>query len=311
MPAHAGRTAAAAAAAIAGEAVVLLAAFSTDVPPAAVLVLHALTLAVVGTILLVGRSADEDTAVPAMVFFAIAVAGPAGAVAALASLPFQGALGRGPATLEDWYDRLANAGSSTPSAALLDRIASGRVQRPEAPLPQNYLQVIENGTLEERQRALGLIARQFHPDYAPVLEAALRSPEPVVRVQASAVVARVREDLKSRMAKFAFGGGPIATGSALKTVSELQSLQSCALLDGTLRGRCRDHLHAILARLLAGNRSVTRAVSRADRGGLAAIETYLIREQRFKDLRVGRRVARITSGSALRLRRLPLRSSAA
>ncbi len=291
------RTAAAAAAAVAGEAAVLLAAFSADVSLPAVLALHALTLAVVAAILYGGRSAGEDTAVPVMVFLAVAVAGPAGAVAALAALPFEGALGRGEETLEDWYRRLSSAGSPTPSAALLDRIASGRVQRPQAPLPQNYLDVIEKGTLDERQRALGLIARQFHPDYAPVLEAALRSPEPVVRVQASAVVARVREDLKARVSKFAEGDSASGLAAALKSVSELQSLQRCALLDTSVRGRCRDLAYGILERLLGESRNVAGAVSRADRAGLAAIEAYLIRQERFRDLRVARRVGKITSGS--------------
>lgn len=298
------RTAAAAALGVAGEAAVLLGAFSTDVSIAMIIGLHLMTLAAVSAVLLLRRHPGNDETMAILTLVIIAVAGPAGAIAALASLPFAGASDRGRDTLAAWYRRLSGAGRVTPSAAMLDRIASGRVQRPDAPTPENFLHIVATGSLEQRQRALGLIARQFHPDYAPVLDAALRSSEPVVRVQASAVVARVREDLKARVARLASQAESGDRRAALRRVSELSALATCTLVESAERARCARLIEEALSELLKQDGDIVGTAVMADRLAQAAVETFLIRHQKFRELRVARRAGAIASRPGIRIRRL-------
>ncbi len=300
--------------ALAGEAVVLLLSFSSDVALTMTFALHLVVVAALAIFLFTGRERGSDLSMPAVILLVVMVAGPAGAAVALAALPFyerSGATtGATSAVLKDWYERLASAGRHAPATEIYDRITSGRVPRLEQPAPLNFLHVIECGTLDQRQKALGMIARHFHPEYTPVLEAALKSPEPVVRVQAAAVVAHVKANVKQRIrgltSEFKEGFGP----AALMRVSELQSLQGCALVEKREQVLCRDTARGILERTLATGSDIAAVVSRTDESAAAAIERYLLNTSRYKDLRVLRRVRGILNRGAFRLRRHAARRAA-
>ncbi|MEQ1716061.1 MAG: hypothetical protein ABL907_08780 [Hyphomicrobium sp.] len=298
-----GREAAAAAVAVAGEALVVLLAFSADVDLAAVLMLHAGVAGLCAALLLARREPGTDLTLAVIILLLVAVAGPAGAVAALAALPFAGNAATDRDVLDAWYDRLASAGRPSAVALMCDRILSGRVQRLDHATPANYLETIASGSLDQRQRALGLIAREFHPDYAPVLDAALRSPEPVVRVQAAAVVARVRDDLKKRIERLATPRTGLSLTEALALAGDLGALKTCPLVEPAHQARCHAAQKELLEKVFAGGRDMRVAASRADPPARAAIETFLIAGQRFSDLRVLRRVAGVVSGSRRRIRR--------
>ncbi len=178
--------------------------------------------------------------------------------------------------LKEWYERLASAGRPAPATQLHDRITSGRVPRLETPAPLNFMYVIERGNLDERQKALGLIARNFHPDYTPVLEAALKSPEPVVRVQAAAVVAHVKANLKTRIKKLTSEGKDASGPSALMRIGELQALQVCALVEKREQVLCHDTALGILERSLAAGSDIAFVASQTDAGAAAGIERFLL-----------------------------------
>lgn len=299
------REAAAAAFALAGEGIVVLLAFSADVPLAAVIAVHAAVTLACASILFFRREQGGDLSLAFIVLLLVALAGPAGALAMLAALPFSGNLASGPQVIAAWYERLAHAGRPSPVTETFNRIASGRVHRLDARAPADFLGVIASGTLEERQRALGLIARQFHPDYSPVLDAALRSPEPVVRVQAAAVVARVREDLKAKVAELVRGEDATMAKTALINAGQLQALQGCALVAPVQQAQCRDAVRRLLRQALSRGEDLLGVVRGADRDALSAIETFLIQERRYKDLRVLRRLRGSVAGSLRRVRRRP------
>ncbi len=299
--------------ALAGEAVVLLLSFSSDVALTMTLALHLVVVAALAIFLFSGRERGSDLSMPAVILLVVMVAGPAGAAVALAALPFyerSGATKGATGILKDWYERLASAGRHAPATEIYDRITSGRVPRLEQPAPLNFLNVIECGTLDQRQKALGMIARHFHPEYTTVLEAALKSPEPVVRVQAAAVVAHVKANLKQRIRRltteFKEGFGP----AALMRISELQSLQGCALVEKREQVLCRDIARGILERTLATGSDIAAVGSQTDERAAAAIERYFLNTSRYKDLRVLRRVRGILKRGAFRLRRNTARRAA-
>lgn len=299
-----GREALGAALAVAGEAIVVLLAASQDIPSAVPLILHVAVVAVMATALLKDRPAKADPTVSYIMLLVTAVSGPAGAVASLCALPFVGHAGAGPEILEAWYDRLSSAGGVRPETAVHDRIAAGRVLDWQAPMPHNFLDVIVNGTLADKQEALGLMARTFHTDFAPALQAALRSPEPVVRVQASAVVARVRADLKARV-KSLIGSEPTTTPKqAVRTAALLSRYGACALVDRADQERCRAAATRLLQHALVSGHDVVCAATAAKPGDAREIEAFLIDARRFKDLRVARRIHDLARNSGYRVRRI-------
>lgn len=304
--------------ALVGEAAVLYVGLSSDDALPITLALHAVIVASVAIVLFTGRERGSDLSMAATILLLVMVAGPAGAAAALAAVLFHGgrsanpdAAGRAPnGILEDWYERLASAGRPAQATLIHDRITSGRVPRLDTPAPLNFLHVIEHGTLDERQKALGLIARQFHPDYTPVLEAALKSQEPVVRVQAAAVVAHVKANLKTRIKRLAVDGREASGPDALKRISELQALQGCALVEKPEQLVCQDIADGILERSLVSGTDFTAVATQTDAGADGAIERYLLEAGRYRDLRVLRRVRRIAKRRVLRLRRHERRQAA-
>ena len=297
--------------ALAGEAAILYIGMTSDDALSFTLALHAVVVAGVAIFLFTGRERGRDLSLAATILLLVMVAGPAGAAVALAAALFFAGSGADPDAagkapnkiLKDWYERLASAGRPAHATQIYDRIASGRVPRLNTPAPLNFLHVIEHGTLDERQKALGLIARQFHPDYTPVLEAALKSPEPVVRVQAAAVVAHVKANLKTRIKRLAIDGKEASGRQALMRISELQALQGCALVDKPEQRVCHDIAHGILERSLVSGTDFTTVATQTDAGADAAMERYLLKAGRYRDLRVLRRVRRIAKRRVLRLRR--------
>lgn len=299
-----GREARGAAIAVSGEAIVALLAASRDVPVAVSLLLHVIVVTIMAAVLLRGRPPETDPTVSYIMLLVTAVSGPAGAIASLCALPFVGQAGAGPEVLEAWYDRLSAAGGVAPHTAIHDRIAAGRVLDWQAPPPQNFLNVILNGTLADKQEALGLMARTFHTDFAPALKASLRSPEPVVRVQASAVVARVRGDLKVRIKLLTGSDAAIPRAETLRSAAELARYAGCPLVDKADRERCRSAASRLFKLALSPGSGVFNSVAAGAGTEQREIETFLMKSRRYKDFRVARRVHRLISRGPYRVRRL-------
>jgi hypothetical protein len=296
--------------AFAGEAVVVVLAFSAQVPLAATLSLHAAVAAIVAVILFRARGADEDTTVAALMCMVIAIAGPAGAAASLAALAFVDRAGAGPDVLDAWYTRLANASNADASTELTDRVVAGRVLRTDAPPPENFEDIIAHGSLADRQAALGLMARHFHTDYAPALQAALRSQEPVVRVQAAAVVARVRTDLKSRLKGLLAVRNGGSAQRAVSAAAELIDLASCSFVDRADAERCWAAASQTLQTSLGTSQDVLAAAAKANSQTAPLIERYLVTSGRFNEFRLSRRVHNLVLGRRYRVRMLRPRLAA-
>lgn len=282
-------------------------------PPAAVIAIHMAIVAGTWLILFSGRPASQDATIAAVLLLLVLVAGPVGATAAAAMLPFAAKRAERREILQAWYRRLANAGGVEPATALHDRVVAGRVLRLDTHPPQKFLDVIARGSLSERQTALGLMARQFHPDFAPALQAALRSEEPVVRVQAAAVVARVRAGVKSQIAKLSSDHGPnkSAAPDRLARASSLLALANCALLEESDARTARMAAERMFGELLASSRDAANAAFHAAPESADAIERYLSDSGRLKEFRVARRIREIEGQGRHRIRWLATRSTVA
>ncbi len=98
--------------------------------------------------------------------------------------------------LEEWYERISHSTDVDKVTQFCDMVAVGRAINLGGPAPPSFSTVMQDGSLRDKQNALGLVARKFHPDYLPALQSALHSDQPVIRVQAAAVAAHVRDPIK-------------------------------------------------------------------------------------------------------------------
>ena len=177
------------------ETALFLWAASGRVPLSIVLGLHLVIVAVVAAMLGQSLRSGADGGFALMGVIGTLATGPFGALCA-ALLPVMSATqDSSVARLAAWYERIALSSEQDDFTQLSDRIAIGRAANLAAPTPLALMQEFQGGSTAIQQTALGVIARHFHPDYLPILKIALDSPEPVVRVQAAAVAARIRETL--------------------------------------------------------------------------------------------------------------------
>ncbi len=240
------------------------------------------------------ESRGEDVRLPLVLTLATIVAGPIGAVLSLVVLPFAGLRPAKAALLDAWYRRIAEAAAVAEAARVAADVATGRAIDISAPVPRAFADVMESGTLAERQTALGLIARKFHPEYSAALDAALKSPEPVVRVQAAAVAAKVRRELQARVQNLTdeAAGGHAQPGRAAAIAAELAASLGSGLLDENDRIRAAQALRALRPVAAEAGR-LAGAVPRDGRES-ALIEDELLAAGRFAELRDLRRRRRVT-----------------
>jgi hypothetical protein len=272
-----------------------------------VLALHAVVVLATGLVLLEGRSQSEDLTLAAISLLAILVTGPLGALAAFAMAALPAREVERAELLSGWYERLSQAGGVEPATAMHDRVAAGRVLMLDAAGPQRFVDVIDHGTLAERQTALGLMARNFHPDYAPALEAALRSAEPVVRVQAAAVVAHVRADLKTEIKSGALSlrdAAGLPAAERLRHAGRFDALARCSLVEAADRARCRETAGLFLQGALSRDGVLQASQSGAGAAASRALENFLLSTGRLKEFRVARRTGSLAAAKGYKLRRV-------
>ena len=290
--------------AAAGEILLSALVVSGGIHPSAVIAIHLAIVAWMWLILFSGCPASDDATIATVLLLLVLVAGPAGATAAAVMLPFAARRPERREILQAWYRRLADAGGVEPATAIHDRVVAGRVLRLDTKPPARFLDVIACGTLGERQTALGLMARQFHPDFAPALQAALRSSEPVVRVQAAAVVARVRADVKGQIASLISdrASNRCAARYRLARASSLQALANCSLLEESDARTARIAAQRMFGELLASPRAAANLAFGAAPESAVALERYLSDSGRLKEFRVARRIRDIESLGHYRIR---------
>jgi hypothetical protein len=109
--------------------------------------------------------------------------------------------------LENWYETIAPR--ATDAVTLVDKIIDGRLVRPESQLPRPFAELLQTGSMEEKQALLAYLAAAGNESVTQAaLEMALRSPDHRLRVQAAAVAAHTR----ARMRGQSMGASPLYGG---------------------------------------------------------------------------------------------------
>jgi len=289
------------------ELVTLVTVARLRLPPVWLVAFHLVVVTLLARWLLALIRAGRDIRLPQLLFLATLVSGPIGATLSLMALPFAARRAEPSPLLEAWYERIAQSVSVDAATRLSDNVAIGRTIDVATAPPLAFTTVIEQGSLAERQTALGLIARQFHPAYAPALSAALKSHEPVVRVQAAAVAARVRRDLQNRVQHLVASIDAMLQNAeaSLHAAAELESATSSALLGEVDRLCASAAAKRLRAAAASDLMSRPAAIGRRDRTAALALEDELLRAGRFEDFRIARRRRRLAEIGDFAVRPLP------
>ena len=301
------------AAAMSAEAVIFyLAARGAALPP-----LLAAHLALVAAMIVclqqsVRTGADGGYAVLAIV--ATLATGPFGAVGALMMSRLARRNVGNDRLLSAWYERIALSANQDQFTRLSDRVAIGRAANLAAPAPEPFVEMFKTGPIGSQQIALGLIARNFHSGYLPVLKIALDSPEPVIRVQAAAVAARIRGPLNvNAAAQFDRASDPtLPAAEALELAAELRAAINSGLLDAAEQTKAIGVHDALLARTFARLDATQRTVgpgahARPQKNGDdvdEAYATHLLANGRFAEFRAYRLAVRRPLSGRYRRRRV-------
>jgi hypothetical protein len=153
---------------------------------AAAVILHVIVVAVIGaSIELMRRRHGQVSPLLVLLALSTALMGPVGTIGTMLTCIVRNSASRESASFEEWYSGLfpeeVEVGERHAVEKLAENViaASGRVSI--GPL----LDVFSHGTRTQKQLAIGVLTRKFHPSFAPALRIALNDLDSAVRVQAA------------------------------------------------------------------------------------------------------------------------------
>lgn len=181
-----------------GEAALGYSVFAHPFGATTILAIHVASVGLAACALWFLRRRGDDCRLSVFAVFAMAAAGPLGAIAALLTFALHGLLRLRLRNVECRYDQLFPDLPETRAEALAREVAEGRlpVKPPDGVVP--FVDVMALGSFEQKQAAITRISARFRPEFAGALWRALSDPEPALRVQAATVTSRIEKDFDRR-----------------------------------------------------------------------------------------------------------------
>lgn len=175
----------------------LLAAWTMGIAPLAVTLAGHAALAT-GICLI--ASTRQDRTFPVVAGLSMLAMGPVGAIGAMI---LDMRLCRRPGTDDthgERYRRLQLPSEAKRAYPAYESVREGRAFEGHAERAGGFAAVLDGGGPTEKQALLGTISQRYHPDFLPILKAALTSDSAPVRVSAAAVFAKLRETHRKSIA---------------------------------------------------------------------------------------------------------------
>jgi len=273
------------------------------------LILHLALVALMAVLLWRTIRTGDDGGASLLATIGTLATGPFGAAGALLLSTLSSQDATSADRLSAWYRRIALSAEQDEFTRLSDRVAIGRSANLAAPSPESLSALFQSGPIGDQQTALGMIARAFHPGYLPMLKMALDSPEPVIRVQAAAVAARIRAPLVAQVtAMLESAAQPLLPpADVIEIAANLDAACQSGLLEEKMRFKAAGMREALLARTYARFDADLHSdmAPIAHSVGADAIDAYgehLLAQGRFDDFRALRRQVRLPFAGRYRRR---------
>lgn len=184
----------------------------------------------------------QPTARPGMLLWvATACFGPFGPAGTLFALGLERHYAARATSVEQWHAMLFPPSPAAADADLWRRVGQRAGDQVGESHVTPFLDVLAFGSIAQRQAVIALIARQFHPAFAPALRAALRDEHNVVRVQAATAIARIEEEFldETRRLEDAIHARPDDAGAVLALARHHDAQAFAGLFDATREDQCR------------------------------------------------------------------------
>ena len=163
------------------------------------LLLHLLSLLLPAWLLQQQALRGGDLTIPLLLVIATAATGPIGAAGCALMAMLLWFRQPKPSRLQDWYDYISGVVERGRVTDLYDELISGRLPPDQATVVPRFNPILQDTSLEDQQRVLGVIGRRYHPDFRPTLRKAMRHKNGFIRAQAAAIASRLSPDEKARL----------------------------------------------------------------------------------------------------------------
>jgi hypothetical protein len=163
------------------------------------LLLHLLSLAIPTWILLRRLRQRGDLTAPVLLVIATAATGPIGALGCALMAMLLWYRQPKPRRLQHWYDYISGVVERGRVTDLYDELISGRLPPDQATMVPRFNPILQDTSLEDQQRVLGVIGRRYHPDFRPTLRKAMRHKNGFIRAQAAAIASRLSPEEKAKL----------------------------------------------------------------------------------------------------------------
>lgn len=138
--------------------------------------------------------------------------GPFAVIAALAALAAAPLLGRQASDAEAWRATLFPPADADSIGSRMRQLHDQAAAQQGVEHVVSFADVLEHGELPQQERVVALMAREYRPDFAPLLRAALNAPARPLRAQAAAALTLIETRLTSeaQALRFARNGPALA-----------------------------------------------------------------------------------------------------
>ncbi len=188
----------------------------------------------------------------AVVVLATALGGPVGAIGSALVIALSKPLGNADKIRELWFKVLSGEMPNKAGEDLYRLIRDDRVLETLHRSPQNFDDILDSGTLRQKQAVLAVLAAQYSPELRPLLEQALKSETPAIRVQSAALITKLRISAVRRLRELLSGDPTSAAdrNARLASALDLLDLLRGGLLDASQSMQAQNTTRRILEELI-------------------------------------------------------------
>jgi hypothetical protein len=101
--------------------------------------------------------------------------------------------------LQYWYDYISGVDERSPAEEAYTELASERLPNDFSAPVHRFDPILSGTSLAQQQRVLGVIGRNYHPDFHASLKKALRNRNILIRAQAAAIASLLAPEEKTRL----------------------------------------------------------------------------------------------------------------
>lgn len=156
------------------------------------LLIHLCIITVIFIVLIILRKNNADIRIFILLFFETAILGPVGPLIIICILLLNRFIFSNNNEALDNILEIMESNYYTESDTLYNRLTFIKGSETSYTQSEPFIDIMQYGTLEEKQQVLIMIRRYFRPEYTNILFKALRDPENNIRVQAASLVAALQ-----------------------------------------------------------------------------------------------------------------------